>query len=99
MSNAVKWGLLAAGLAILIGLVIALPFTGLIDFNELSNSVGSLVSVAGQALYSGRCLVNNFLSPAGRTIFSGLLIYLCIKWAVTIGVKITAWIYHFIFRG
>lgn len=99
MSNAVKWALLAAGLVALIALIMALPFVGLIDYNELASSVSAIINTAGNALYTGRCLVNNFLSPAGRTILSGLLMYLCCKWAVTIAVKIAAWVYHFIFRG
>ncbi len=99
MSNAVKWALLAAGLIALIALIMALPFVGLIDYGELANSVSAVTSAAGNALYAGRCIVNNFLSPTGRTIFSGLLMYLCCKWAVTIAVKIAAWVYHFIFRG
>lgn len=99
MSNVVKWGLLTAGLIALIGLIMALPFVGFIDFNEFSNSLSNILNVIGGGLHSARGLINNFLTPTGRNILSGILVWLFGKWAITVAIKIVAWVYHFIFRG
>lgn len=99
MSNAVKWALLAAGAVLLVGLVLSLPFVDVINFTELSTSVGNLIRVAGSAFQSARGIINNFLTPWGVGVLTGIIYYELAKWAITVGIKITTWIYHFIFRG
>lgn len=99
MSDLVKWGLLTAGLIALIGLIMALPFVGFIDFGEFSTSLNNILSIAGDGLRSARGLINCFLTPFGRNLLSGILVWLFGKWAITVAIKIVAWVYHFIFRG
>lgn len=99
MSNAVKWALLAAGAVLLIGLVMALPFVEFINFGEFGVAVSNIVSVAGDFFSSARGLINCFLLPFGRTVLSGLLIWLFGKWAIMISIKTVTWVYHFVFRG
>lgn len=99
MSNAVKWALLAAGAVLLIGLVMALPFVDFIDFGEFGVAINNIVTVAGDFLQSARGLVNCFLLPFGRTVLSGILIWLFGKWAISISIKTVTWVYHFVFRG
>lgn len=98
MSDAVKWALLAAAAVALIALIVALPFVEFIDVDSFSAALTTITTYAGGAFYTARCLVNNFLSPVGRGILSGLMFWLFAKWAITISIKIGAWIYHFIFR-
>ena len=99
MSNAVKWALLAAGAVLLVGMVLSLPFIDVINFGELSGAVGNLLSVCGGALQSAKGILNCFLTPWARGVLSGVIYYEIAKFAITISIKITTWIYHFIFRG
>lgn len=98
MSDIAKWALLAAGAVALIALIMALPFVEFINVGEFSSAISSVVSIAGDALMSARKLINNLFSPFGRVVLSGLLMWLFGKWAMMIGIKISAWIYHFIFK-
>lgn len=98
VSDIVKWALLIAGAVALIVLIVALPFVQFIDFGEFGALISNVVSVVGSAFAKARGLINSFLSPFGRTLLTGILVYLFGKWAITIGIKITAWIYHFIFK-
>ena len=99
MSDIVKWGLLAAGAVALVALIVALPFVDFINVGELGLLIGRLVDLVGGAFTSARGLVNNFLTPFGRDVLTGIMLYLLAKWVITLSIKITAWIYHFIFKG
>ena len=98
MSDVAKWALLVAGAVALIALILALPFVEFIDLGEFSAALSNVVSIAGNAFLFGRGLINNFLLPFGRTVASGLMFWLFGKWAITITIKIGAWVYHFIFK-
>lgn len=98
MSDIAKWGLLIAGAVVIIGLIIALPFMNFVDTGQLTSAINDVVSVASSAFTSVRGLLNNFLSPFGRTALSGLIVYFFTKWIVTATIKLTTWIYHFIFK-
>lgn len=98
MSDAVKWALLVAGALIVIALIMTLPFVNFIDFDSFSSAITSLVEVCGDALHTARGFINNFFSPFGRTVLTGLMFYLLCKWLITVSIKITIWIYHFIFK-
>lgn len=98
MSDAVKWALLAAAAVLIIGMIVALPFVEFIDLKSFGDSLTTITTYAGNALYNARCLINNFLSPIGRVILSGILIWLFGKWALKISINIVVWIYHFIFK-
>ncbi len=98
MSDIAKWALLAAGAVALIALIVALPFVQFIDLGEFTSSLNTVVAYAGDALLMARKLINNFLSPFGRTVLSGILIWLFGKTFMVLGIKIAAWVYHFIFK-
>ncbi|MBE6811096.1 MAG: hypothetical protein E7521_08600 [Ruminococcaceae bacterium] len=98
MSDAVKWALLATAAILIIALIVALPFVEFIDFASFSESLNTIVNYAGNALYNARCLINNFLSPVGRLILSGILIWLFGKWALKVAINVVVWVYHFIFK-
>lgn len=97
MSNIVKWGILTAGL---IAIVAVCSTFGLLDgVTSIGGLINQLVSLLGSGLQFGRGLINNFLTPSGRVLLTGLLMFIFFKWVVTMGVKITTTVYHFIFRG
>lgn len=98
MSDIAKWALLVAGIVALIALIVALPFTQFINSDELSSALTSIVDVAGGAFRSARGLINCFLSPFGIGVVSGLMVYWVGKWIITMAIKITTWVYHFIFK-
>lgn len=98
MSNAIKWALLAAGLVALIALVVALPFNDFINVDEFSFGIDAiLVGVAG-GFKTARGLINMFFSRVCRKIITGLLVWWFAKWAIKVGIKIVAWVYHFVFK-
>lgn len=99
MSDVVKWGLLTAGLIALVALVMALPIAGYVDLGQFSVALGNIVDIAGGFFQSARGLINAFLLPFGRTLLTGILTWLFGKWAITIAIKVVAWVYHFVFRG
>jgi hypothetical protein len=99
MSNIVKWALLAAGIVALIALVMALPVGDLSLIGNIGGYLNQLMTVCGTAFNAARGLINFFLFEPVRPFLTGLLMWLFAKWAITIGVKITAWVYHFVFRG
>lgn len=98
MSDIAKWALLVAGAVAFIALILALPFVEFINVSEFTAALSNVVNIAGDAFLFGRGLINNFLLPFGRTIVSGLMFWLFGKWAITITIKIGAWVYHFIFK-
>ncbi len=99
MSDIVKWGLLTAGLIAIVALVMNLPFVEYADMGEFAAAINNIVSVCGEFFQDARGLINCFLLPFGRTLLSGIMVWLFGKWAITVAIKITAWVYHFIFRG
>lgn len=98
MGDAIKWGLLVAGIVVIIGIIVALPFVEFIDLASFTEALTTITSILGGFFYKARCLLNNFFSPFGRFILSGLLIWLIGKWAIKVALNITVWVYHFIFK-
>lgn len=98
MSDAIKWGLLTAGIVIIIGLIVALPISSGLNVSEFTTMINTLVNIAGTAFTSARGIINNFLTPFGRGLLTGLLYYLFGKFFITISIKIGSWVYHFIFK-
>lgn len=98
MSDIAKWALLIAGAVALIAIICTLPFMNFMNASEFANAVNAVVSVAGGAFRTVRGILNNFLTPFGRTCLTGLIAYFFTKWIAITGIKITTWIYHFIFK-
>lgn len=98
MSDAIKWALLIAGAVIIVGLIVSLPFMEFMNVGEFANLISGLVDIAGSSFAFARGLLNNFLTPFGRTALTGLLFWMFGKFAIMITIKITVWAYHFIFK-
>lgn len=98
MSDVAKWALLVAGIVALIALIVALPFVKYIDATEFGEALTTIVNIAGDALSNARGLINIFLSPFGRGLLSGIIVWLFGKKLIPLVIKVTAWAYHFIFK-
>lgn len=98
MGDAIKWGLLGSAILVLIALIVVLPFNNFINVGEFGNTITTIVTVCGTAFQSARGLINIFLTPFGRTLVTGMLLWFFGKWAVMVAIKIVAWVYHFIFK-
>lgn len=98
MSDIAKWAILVAGIVVIIGLIVALPFVKFINLGELTTSINGIVSIAGSSFAAARGIINNFLTPFGRTLLSGILIYLFGKFFIGKTIDIVIWAYHFIFK-
>lgn len=98
MSDGIKWTLLATTLIVLVGLIVALPLGSGINIVELGSAMGTIVSYCGTALRTVRGILNNLLTPVGRTILTGLLYYILFKFVFVIGINVTTWIYKWIFK-
>ena len=98
MSDIAKWIILAVGVAAMIAVIMFLPFGSFLNVVGLSDSVNIIVRYAGSAFEDVRALINLLLHPWARTALSGLMAYLFAKWVFKIGVKITAWAFHWIFK-
>lgn len=98
MSDLAKWGILVAGALVVIGLILALPIAAGLQPGILSDGVNAILQYCADAFRFGRGLVNNFLLPAARPVLTAVMIWLLAKWVLLIGIKISTWIYHFIFK-
>lgn len=99
MSDIAKWALLGASALLIIGLLVALPFMEGINIQELTSNINNIVSIASDYLVNAKGLINNFLTPVGRTIFCVVLYWIFGKWFLLGTIRITAYAYHYIFRG
>lgn len=98
MSDAIKWTLLGTALVLLIGMIVLLPFNQFINADEFTNAINTIVSLCSNAFSFARGLINNFLSPFGRTVLTGLLVWLFGKKFLMVSIKIVSSVYHFIFK-
>ena len=98
MSDAVKWALLVGAVILVIGLVVALDFMQYIDLGVVGDAIATLIGLAGDAFNFGRGFINNLLSPWARTALSGLMYWIIGKEFILWTIKVTVWVYHFIFK-
>lgn len=98
MGDVVKWGLLVAGIILLISMVAELPFLEFMNLDELTGAISSLVSICSGVFRFARGLINNFLTPFGRSAATGLIFWVICKPFILQGIKYIVWIYHYIFK-
>ena len=98
MSDIVKWGLLVAGALAALGIVLALPFVEFIDAAQLTAAVANIATIAGDAFRFGRGLINCFLTPFGRSLLTGVMVWLIGKRVALVSIKVGTWIKHYIFK-
>ena len=98
MGDVVKWGLLVAGVVLLISLVASLPFLDFMNLEELTGAIASVVTICGNAFKFARGLLNNFLSPFGRVAATGLIYWVICKPFIMQGIQYLVWVYHYIFK-
>ena len=106
MSDAVKWALAASITLALLITVLTFPFVSLLPegATELKNILDSLVANRdditsfGYYLYQARGFLNMFLTSFGIKLLNVLIVYFFTSWILKITIKITSWIFHFIFK-
>lgn len=98
LGDVVKWGLLVAGIVLLIAMIAELPFLEFLNLEELTSAVSSVVSLCGNAFMFARGLINNFLTPFGRVAATGLLYWVICKPFAMQAIQYLVWIYHYIFK-
>lgn len=100
MSDAVKWALAAAIVIGLIATIITFPFVSLLPESaiELGGYFSTLNDYAGNLFYQVRGLINMFLTSFGIKLLNVLIVYFFTSWIMKITVKITSWVFHFIFK-
>lgn len=98
MGDVVKWGLLVAGIVLLISLIAGLPFLEFMNLGELTGAISSLVSLCGDAFKFARGLINNFLTPFGRTAATGLIFWVICKPFILQAIQYIVMVYHYIFK-
>lgn len=100
MSDAVKWALAAAIVIALIAIVLTLPFVKYVT--ESNSAINEAVYVISEYCYDGfyyaRGFINIFLTPFGSGLLSGIMVYLFTSWIVKLTIKITVWVFHFVFK-
>ena len=69
MSDAVKWGLLVAGILTLLVAVFTLPFAEFIDFNYLGSLISNLLGLLSPILYQARGFINCFFKNFSNSLF------------------------------
>lgn len=98
MGDVVKWGLLVAGIILLISLIAALPFLEFMNLEELTGALSSVVTICGGAFKFARGLLNNFLSPFGRVAATGLIYWVICKPFILQSIQYIVQVYHYIFK-
>ena len=98
MGDVVKWGLLVAGIILLISLVAELPFLEFLNLDELTGAISTVVSICGGVFRFARGLINNFLTPFGRGAATGLIFWVISKPFIMQAIQYLVWVYHYIFK-
>lgn len=98
MGDVVKWGLLVAGIILLVSMIAELPFLEFINLDELTGAISTVVSICGGVFRFARALINNFLSPFARVVASGLLFWVICKPFILQAIQYIVMIYHYIFK-
>lgn len=98
MGDVVKWGLLVAGIILLIALVAELPFLEFMNLGELVSAITTVVDICAGAFRFGRGLINNFLTPFGRGAATGLIFWVICKPFIMQAIQYIVMVYHYIFK-
>ena len=99
MSDVVKWGLLVAGLLVVVALIVALPLADGIDFDALNEGITIIVDTTGDYIKSARGFLNNLVLPeVGVFILSSCIAWLFLKLPLRYSIRLVIKIYHYIFK-
>lgn len=98
MGDVVKWGLLVAGIILLIAMIAELPFLEFMNLDELVVAVSNVVEICAGVFRFARGLINNFLTPFGRTAATGLIFWIICKPFIMQAIQYIVMVYHYIFK-
>ncbi len=97
MGDLVKWGLLIAGIVILVAMVLQLPIFA-VDLGAFGDGIAAILDVCGDALVFARSVVNLFLTDWGATILTGLLVWIFLRWLLIKNIGTIIAVYNYLFR-
>lgn len=98
MSDAIKWGLLLAGIVAVIALIVSIGFGTYIDTQVIVDGCNILVEYVGNAFKFARGLINNFFFPSAYGAVSFALGWIIVKPIAKATITLTVSIYHYIFK-
>lgn len=98
MSDAIKWTLLVAGIVAIIALVVAIGFGQYISISTIEEGCVIITTYAGVALRNARGLLNYFFFEKVFPALTFTIWWLFVKPILTITIKMTISIYHYIFK-
>lgn len=98
MSDLARWGIFLSCGVLIIGIIVGFPIMAYMNVDVFKTAVDTIVSVLGEPLLFGRGLINNFLSPWARGAVTGLMGWFLGKWFLTYTLRITVWVYKWIFK-
>lgn len=100
MSDAVKWGLLVAAIAVIIGMITALPVFAEMDnaIGFISNGIISLASTFGGYINAAKSLVLLLIPVEVMSLLSALISFTMLSFVLLIPIKLTKQLYAWIFK-
>lgn len=98
MSDAIKWGLLVAGIVAVIALVVAIGFGNYILTDTFIEACETVVSYSSKALANARGLINNFFFKEALPVVTFSIGWILLKPFTTFSIKLIVSIYHYIFK-
>lgn len=98
MSDAIKWGILVAGIIGVIALVVAIGFQEYIALGPFVTACDTIVSYASKGLSNARGLINNFFFKETLPAVTFVISWVILKPFITFSIKVIVSIYHYIFK-
>ena len=100
MSDAVKWALAAALVVGVVVTCLTFPFVQYLPtaHSDLAYVLNAIGNHCGSAFYEVRGFINFFLFDFSQKMLSGLIIWFFTSWFAKWTIKITVWVYNFIFK-
>lgn len=98
MSDIAKWGLLAAGAALIIAAIIGLPIYAAINIPALGNVLSQFLSIITPYVGFARGLINFMVLPVAIPVLDIIIAYVIMRPILLFGIKITKIGYTWIFK-
>lgn len=98
MADIAKWGILIAVAVAVIALIVALPFTQLIDMSALSTGLGNIISIISYYLISARGFLNLFVPEGYEWMITVSISWNILARFLTWAINVTTQAVHYLFK-
>lgn len=99
MGDLARIGIFLAVCLSVMGIILGFPIMLYMNLDVFRAGIDTIVNLLGEYFIFGRGLINNFLSPWARTAVTGLMEWFLCKNFLTFSLKISVWVYRWIFKG